>query len=285
MRASDGGGRRTGAYEGTQAALECVLREVAARLTRLRAEAEDTGTVPAARRLARLDRERLMEDVRGLVRSAASGEPGAATGAASGLRRVQAELDTVENMLRVPRWSRELREVLAECEDEATAHGDTDDRRALDDLCARADPLLNGAAPEAARRSGVEGARSGAEAARSAPEAQRSAADTLSDGLADRLAELLDGARTLRVRLLGKGGDWETTRFLLLCDAREAMAPRAEADALIARGRQVVRTGGGPELAVISDRLTRLLPQDVSGGGTRWGGDGTGKVSGPLDAP
>ncbi|GAA2087564.1 hypothetical protein GCM10009801_50650 [Streptomyces albiaxialis] len=222
-----------------QAALECVLREAGARLARLRAEAEDAGILSAARRLARLATERLREDARDRVRAAAGGEPGAAAGAAAGLRRLQAELDAVEGALRVPRRARELRELLAECEDQAASQGDTDDRQELDHLCAHADTVLRG---------------------------WNRAGGGAGEGDADTLAELLDRARELRVRLLGKGGDWETTRFLLLCDARDAMASRGEADALIARGRRAVKAGGGPELAAISDRLTRLLPQDVSGG-------------------
>ncbi|MFG3257747.1 Hsp70 family protein [Streptomyces sp. NPDC048172] len=222
-----------------QAALECLLREAGARLARLRAEAEDAGIVTAARRLARLATERLPEDARDRVRAAAGGEPGAAAGAAAGLLRLQVELDAIEGVLRVPLRARELRELLAECEDQAASHGDTDDRQELDHLCAHADTVLRG----------WGGDRGGND-----------------DVHAGTLAELLDRARELRVRLLGKGGDWETTRFLLLCDARDAMASRGEADALIARGRHAVRTGGGPELREISDRLTRLLPQDVSGG-------------------
>ncbi|HZG03219.1 MAG TPA: Hsp70 family protein [Streptomyces sp.] len=208
-----------------QPVLEEQLREVEARLERLREEAADAGLDDVRDRLERMD-DSQVDEVRGQVR-AAGVDVGAASMGDRRLRDLQAELDEAEEAIEFPRLAAELRGVLDACEELVERSRDPEHRRQLTTLRNRLDRVVR--------------------------ERDRSAAQALMGRLQGFLADLLRA-----------GDHWEVTMFYALRDARSEMTSLSRADALFEEGEQALAAGDRQALAAVNERLRRLLPREAA---------------------
>ncbi|MFC6529684.1 Hsp70 family protein [Nonomuraea rubra] len=199
--------------------LQTLLAETEQRLDSLRASAQ--GSSDASRRLAKIESEGTVTTAREQVQ-AARVDGGAAATAEERLRELGAELDDVEDAVKLPALVEELEGLLAETERLVNAVGDTADRQELAGLRQRS---------------------------REAIQAQDSAA----------VRAQIDRAYLLLMELERRGPDWPVKLFQAL---RDALEPAGQAGALIREGMQAIADGDQRALEGVNQRLIRMLPKN-----------------------
>ncbi|MEV4599159.1 Hsp70 family protein [Amycolatopsis sp. NPDC049253] len=208
-------------------ALRRQLNELEARHEQLRSEAETAHSDRARGLLMRLDERGTVAAVREEVTSSATDE-GAAVAAEQRMREVQAELDDIEEELRIPDVMARLRDQIEHCRELVQRVGSEEDRTEL----ATIERLY-------------ETARDSRDAA---------AAERVSDRATD-----------LQVVLLRRDGSLDEEIFRALRAAQDRMTEPARARELIREGEHAVNTSNWPALTDVNRRLRALLPPDPRG--------------------
>ncbi|MEU4165027.1 Hsp70 family protein [Actinoplanes sp. NPDC026670] len=152
-------------------------------------------------------------------------DAGAAATAEDRLRNVQAELDIIEDAVGLPDLIQQLEEALSAADEMAA---DDADRREVGELRRRA-------------RTAIE-ARD-----KSAIQAQ------------------LERVHDFLMEVERRSPDWPVKVFFMLCMEHEKIGISAQADVLIAQGRQAIAGQDPRALDAVNQRLVRLLPVEVAG--------------------
>lgn len=192
------------------------------RLDELRGRVAELRDERARAVLRRIDEERIVEDVDGLV-SAARNDPDAAATCAKRLRDLKAAADDVEEALRWPELVHEADEMLPAVRRLVEAHGSARHEHTF-------------AATDAAIR------------------------DAMAAQDADLLRQRLDDLAVLAARVLDETGELQYMAFDQLREMRAEMRDPAAATRLIAEGEQAAAAHDDRRLERINDRLRDMLP-------------------------
>ncbi|WP_433796972.1 Hsp70 family protein [Actinoplanes sp. CA-252034] len=152
-------------------------------------------------------------------------DAGAAATAEDRLRNVQAELDVIEDAVGLPELIQQLREALSAADELAA---DDADRREVGELRRRSQTAID--------------ARD-----RAAIQAQ------------------LERVHDFLMEVERRAPDWPVKVFFMLCVEHEKIGISAQADVLIAQGRQAIAGQDPRALDAVNQRLVRLLPVEVAG--------------------
>ncbi|MET7989741.1 Hsp70 family protein [Amycolatopsis sp. NPDC005232] len=208
-------------------ALRRQLNELEARHEQLRSEAETARSDRARGLLMRLDERGTVAAVRQEVTSSATDE-GAAVAAEQRMREVQAELDDIEEELRIPDVMARLRDQIEHCRELVERVGSAEDRTELADIERRYETVRDNRDAAAAER-------------------------------------LSDRATDLQVVLLRRDGSLDEEIFNALRASQDRMTEPARARELIREGEHAVNTSNWAALTDVNRRLRALLPPDIQG--------------------
>ncbi|WP_163506687.1 Hsp70 family protein [Fodinicola acaciae] len=203
-----------------------MLADTERRLTELHAQAERSGSPEALTPLAKLDEQNMLENTREQVRAARVDRAAAAT-ADERIREIEAILDEVEQLIKLPALFKDLQDALSDCADEVRRDGRGEDQRELDNIKKRAGEAI-------ANRDG-----------------------TAATALLERTTELYFDVRR-------RSPTWDAEIFYALRRMRDQMSPSAQADTLLWEGEQAIAAGNYRVLPGINQRLRRLLPPGVT---------------------
>ncbi|MGW4482902.1 Hsp70 family protein [Amycolatopsis sp. NPDC004368] len=209
-------------------ALRRQLNELEARYEQLRAEAETTRSDRARGLLMRLDEKGTVAAVRSEVTSGANDE-GAAVAADQRMREVQAELDDIEEELRIPDVMARLRDQIEHCRELVERVGSEEDRTELADIERRYETVRDARDVAAAER-------------------------------------LSDRATDLQVLLLRRDGSLDEEIFHALRAAQDRMTDPRRARELVREGENALNARNWTTLNDVNLRLGALLPRDAQGG-------------------
>jgi molecular chaperone DnaK len=198
------------------------------RLAELRAQADRAGSPEALAPLAALEDRKLLEIAREQVRAARVDRAAAAT-ADERIREIEAILDEVEELIKLPALFSDLQDALSDCTDEVRRDGRTEDQRELDAIKKRASDAIS-------NRDG-----------------------TAATALLERATELYFDVRR-------RSPMWDAEIFYALRRMRDQMQPVSQADTLLWEGEQAITAGNYRLLPGINQRLRRLLPPGVTEG-------------------
>ncbi|TDV35435.1 Hsp70 family protein [Actinophytocola oryzae] len=207
----------------TTEALREMLDDAESRLDTLRRTAATGTSSDARQRLRRLEEEGTVATAREQVR-AAPVEIGAAASAEERIRDLQAELDDVEDAVRLPQLRQELDELLLHAEDPVGQFGDASDRQELAELRRRAQEAAEAGNPTAVR-------------------------------------ELIERANVFLVELERRSPDWPVKLYFGLVAALSGAGVRG-ADQLVREGKQAIAARDEARLHAVNQRLLRLLPAE-----------------------
>ncbi|WP_326566095.1 Hsp70 family protein [Amycolatopsis rhabdoformis] len=210
-------------------ALRRQLNELEARHEQLRSEIETTRSDRARGLLARLDEKGTVAAVRAEVTSSTNDE-GAAVAADERIRSVQAELDDIEEELRIPDVMARLRDQIEHCRELVESVGSAEDRTELADIERRYETVR----------------------------------DTRDVAAAERLS---DRATDLQVLLLRRDGRLDEEIFHALRMSQDRMTDPARARELVREGDHALNSRNWPALNDVNRRLRALLPPDQQGSG------------------
>jgi molecular chaperone DnaK len=192
------------------------------RLEAARRQAAEIGDSRATEVLARVDNERIVQDVEALV-DAARVDPGDAATCGSRLLTLRAAVDEVEDALEWPRLVRETEELLPQVREIVMAKGDASHRHSL-------------AIGEAALQQAI------------------AAHD------ADLLRQRAEDLRILAMLVLEQSGELQILIFEDLRMLGPEMRDQAEAAQLITTGAQAAASGDVSTLRHVNDQLRGMLP-------------------------
>ncbi|WIX81928.1 Hsp70 family protein [Amycolatopsis carbonis] len=208
-------------------ALRRQLNELEARHEQLRSEAETAHSDRARGLLMRLDEKGTVGTVRDAVTSSAA-DDNAAVEADARMREVQAELDDIEEELRIPDVMARLRDQIEHCRELVHRVGSEEDRTELADIERRYETVRDSRDAAAAER-------------------------------------LSDRARDLQVLLLRRDGSLDEEIFNALRAAQDRMTDPARARELVREGEHALNTHNWPALTDVNRRLRALLPPNPRG--------------------
>jgi len=172
--------------------------------------------------LRRIDEERIVEDVDGLVAAARTDTDAAAT-CAQRLRDLKAAVDDVEDALRWPTLVQEADELVPAVRNLVDAHGDARHQRTF----ATTDTAIK---------------------------------DAIAAQDADLLRQRLDDLQVLAARVLDETGELQYLAFDQLRDLRTEMRDPSEATRLIAEGERAAGARDTRTLERVNNRLRDMLP-------------------------
>lgn len=196
------------------------------RLDDLRDQQRNVDSLVADIMLTRIDDERLVDQLSGLL-DAATADASAAREAGQRLRELRVALDAVEDELAWPALVREADHVMAEARGVVAAHGSESDRADL--------PLYEQAISDAIAARDMDLAR-------------------------QRLTQL----RTHNARVLDRTPALQLMIFEHLAQSRPDMQTPGHADRLIVEGRKAIDAGEPERLRTINMQLNDLLPEPIS---------------------
>lgn len=201
------------------------LHDLEHRMTGLRSQAEEAGADTARAQLDEMAGEQVLIHLRKEV-DAAAVDTGAADAGDRRIRDLEAQLDTVEEAIEVPRLRGEVREGLSASQELLDMVGRDEDRKQLQRL---RDQSESAASPDALRK-------------------------------------LIEQIRDFQLALLPRTEHWEIIRFHALENVRDQMTSRAQADAAIGDGRRLLAASPPDldALSRVNERLRRLLPPDIA---------------------
>lgn len=192
------------------------------RLKAVRREAAEFDDPPAQAVLARIENERIVQDIEAMV-EAARVDPDAATMCRRRLLDLKAAVDEVEDALEWPRLIQQSREIVPLVREVVETSGNANHLRFL-------------AAGEAALQ------------------------DAITAHNPDLLRQRMEELRRLALQVLDESGQLQFIAFDQLQAQRGEMSDRAEADQLITLGRQAAEKGDSGALRAINAQLSGMLP-------------------------
>ena len=202
------------------------LREALAkaeeRLETLRLEVMTGESAEALRRLEKLDEEGTLTTLREQVR-AATVDAGAAATAGDRIRDLEAELDHIEDAVRLPQLEQELRGQLEQAATLVDQYGTAADRKELAEM-------------------------------------QRRTQDAAAEQNSATMRVQVDRATMFLVELERRSPDWPVKLYFGLVAALQGVR---EADPLIREGKQAIAAGDRLHLEAVNQRLLRLLPPEA----------------------
>lgn len=206
------------------ATLDAELRNAESRLRDLRARSRDRGSTTARQRLDQLEAEGTLDSARDQVRAAPTDTGAAATGEQR-LRDLHADLDAVEDELRLPELLEELDKQVTTCAELVDEYGNAEDRVELADLRDQVARATRGRDPVAVQK-------------------------------------LLERGGDFASELILRSPDREYILFIFFRNNQDKLHPRNRVAALIREGEVAMGAGDRYALAAVNERLRRMLDRD-----------------------